>query len=125
MNELLLQKVDGLLREHAVMRGELELYRRLFDALIETEPVAVYPGDQARWAYRQTPDADRAVERVLDYRYRVALDAPARRMPARSRVRSASRWSCLLRRKKRQPHSRGGAGRGIAATEAEAEFRAC
>ena len=77
MNELLLHKVDGLLREHAAMRCELELYRRLFDALIETEPDATQPGDQARWAYRQTPEADRAVERVLDYRYRATLDAPA------------------------------------------------
>jgi hypothetical protein len=67
MNELLLQKVDGLLREHVAYRQELELYRRLFDALISAEPTAD-PAAPVLWAYRQSPEADRAVERVLRYR---------------------------------------------------------
>ena len=67
MNELLLQKVEALLREHAETRRELELYRRLFDALINAEPTAE-PAGPVLWAYRQTPEADSAVERVLRYR---------------------------------------------------------
>jgi len=72
MNELLLQKVDALLREHVETRRELDLYRRLFDALISAEPAGA-PTAPVLWAYHQTPEADRAVERVL--RYRAELSA--------------------------------------------------
>ena len=66
MTDLLLQKVGELLQERNHVRRELALYRRAFDAMVKLSSAAERP--QTAWEYQHTPDADQAVQSVLQFR---------------------------------------------------------